>query len=248
MQGAPVSEAKLGFGKGKGGFGRPDDRSDCCGFRRMGRHAAGEDPVKREQILEGARQVFMTVGFDAASMNDITRAAGVSKGTIYVYFENKSELFQTIILEAKQRIFNDLRQTLSEDDPVERLLHRFAVALISGLSCEETIRSMRIAIGVAERFPELVRTFFGGHPDNLLDTLTAFMSARSEAGELEVADPRVAGQQLMDLCSGHLWKLRLFGLMDTSPDDAEVDIIARNAVDTFMRAYGPRSGLARAAE
>src|SRR5690349_16872873 len=57
-----------------------------------GRPAAGQDPAKREQILEGARRVFIEMGFDAASMNDITRAAGVSKGTIYVYFANKEEL------------------------------------------------------------------------------------------------------------------------------------------------------------
>ena len=56
---------------------------------RKGRPAAGQDPVKRKQIIEGARRVFITVGFDAASMNDITREAGVSKGTIYVYFNNK---------------------------------------------------------------------------------------------------------------------------------------------------------------
>ncbi|HVG49092.1 MAG TPA: helix-turn-helix domain-containing protein, partial [Rubellimicrobium sp.] len=53
------------------------------------RHGAGEDPRKRDQILEGARQVFMEQGYDAASMNDICRAAGVSKGTLYVYFANK---------------------------------------------------------------------------------------------------------------------------------------------------------------
>ena len=39
----------------------------------------------------------MSVGFDAASMNDITREAGVSKGTIYVYFENKEDLFSAMI-------------------------------------------------------------------------------------------------------------------------------------------------------
>ncbi len=48
------------------------------------RLAAGQDPIKRQQILEGAQNVFLRMGFDAASMNDITREAGVSKGTIYV--------------------------------------------------------------------------------------------------------------------------------------------------------------------
>ena len=48
------------------------------------------------------------MGFDAASMNDITREAGVSKGTIYVYFANKEELFEALIEEERRAIFNDL--------------------------------------------------------------------------------------------------------------------------------------------
>ncbi len=68
---------------------------------RRGRPAAGQDPVKRAQIIEGARRVFIDKGFEAASMNDITREAGVSKGTIYVYFANKEELFEALIEEAE---------------------------------------------------------------------------------------------------------------------------------------------------
>src|ERR1700691_6653615 len=58
---------------------------------------AADDSAKRRQIVEGARAVFLTQGFDAASMSDIARAAGVSKGTLYVYFANKEELFQAIV-------------------------------------------------------------------------------------------------------------------------------------------------------
>ena len=56
-----------------------------------------EDSVKRRQIVEGARVVFKALGFDAASMGEIARAAGVSKGTLYVYFKDKDELFQAIV-------------------------------------------------------------------------------------------------------------------------------------------------------
>src|SRR5882724_8519390 len=56
-----------------------------------------EDSAKRRQIVEGARSVFMAQGFDAASMGEIARAAGVSKGTLYVYFKDKDELFKAIV-------------------------------------------------------------------------------------------------------------------------------------------------------
>ena len=60
--------------------------------------ATGEDEsAKRRQIIDGARAVFLSRGFDAASMNDIARAAGVSKGTLYVYFHDKERLFEAIV-------------------------------------------------------------------------------------------------------------------------------------------------------
>ena len=56
------------------------------------RLAGEEGNSKRRQILDGARKVFMNLGFDGASMNEIARAAGVSKGTLYVYFADKNRL------------------------------------------------------------------------------------------------------------------------------------------------------------
>src|SRR6201994_1813681 len=61
--------------------------------------AADEDSSKRRQILDGASKVFMDLGFDGASMGEIARAAGVSKGTLYVYFADKNRLFEAIVEE-----------------------------------------------------------------------------------------------------------------------------------------------------
>ena len=54
------------------------------------------DSAKRRQIIDGARQVFLAQGFDGASMGEIARTAGVSKGTLYVYFASKEDLFQVV--------------------------------------------------------------------------------------------------------------------------------------------------------
>src|SRR5437764_5717754 len=64
---------------------------------RTALHLVGdEDSSKRRQILDGARKVFMDLGFDGASMGEIARFAGVSKGTLYVYFADKNRLFEAI--------------------------------------------------------------------------------------------------------------------------------------------------------
>ena len=69
-----------------------------------------EENSKRRQILDGARNVFLNLGFDGASMGEIARAAGVSKGTLYVYFADKNRLFEAIVeqevLEQGKAAFN----------------------------------------------------------------------------------------------------------------------------------------------
>src|SRR3954453_22537309 len=60
---------------------------------------SADGSAKRRQIMDGAREMFLTQGFDAASMGEIARAAGVSKGTLYVYFKNKEQLFEAIVQE-----------------------------------------------------------------------------------------------------------------------------------------------------
>lgn len=118
-----------------------------------GRHAAGEDPVKRERILDGAKRVFMRSSFDAASMNDITREAGVSKGTLYVYFENKEDLFTALIARERNIIVNSVKQSLNGNEPIEEALHAFGVKLVTSITSDYTIRAMRTVLGVIDRMP-----------------------------------------------------------------------------------------------
>lgn len=52
---------------------------------------------RRAQLLEAARQVFADKGFDAATVDDITRVAGVAKGTFYLYFEEKRQVLHALV-------------------------------------------------------------------------------------------------------------------------------------------------------
>src|SRR4029079_17432894 len=86
---------------------------------------AGQDPRKRQQILAGARKVFHENGFDAASMHDIARAAGVSKGTLYVYFENKERLFLDLVAEEKRADLWPIMSLDHEDHDIATVLNNF---------------------------------------------------------------------------------------------------------------------------
>src|SRR5277367_7024436 len=90
--------------------------------------APGEDEnAKRHQIVDGARAVFLSQGFDAASMNDIARAAGVSKGTLYVYFRHKEQLFEAIVDQECEGQAEGIFDLDPNDHDVEAVLTRLGL-------------------------------------------------------------------------------------------------------------------------
>lgn len=204
-----------------------------------GRFAAGEDPAKRGQILEGAKRVFLKMGFDAASMNDITREAGVSKGTIYVYFQNKEDLFVAMV-EAEREVFlSSLRTVLANSGPIETNLYEFGVKFLEHMTDEKVVTAMRTVLGVRERMPALCSHFFRG-PQNLRTVLHDYLERRIESGELtKIEDLDLATGQFLDLVSGSFFKYRLFGTMAQAPSREEIDRVIRGAIRVFMAAYGP---------
>jgi len=202
------------------------------------RRVAGQDPVKRQQILDGAKRVFLEVGFDGASMNDITREAGVSKGTIYVYFENKEDLFGALIDRERSAIFASLAETLDEGGTVREALMRFGILLATRMTSTQVIRAQRMVIGVTERMPELGRRFYDTGPDSGKALLLAYFDRQVEAGVLDVPDRMLAAQQLFDLSTGGLTRSCIFGIREDPPSAEEIERVVSSGVDMFLAKYG----------
>ncbi|MGK9053996.1 TetR/AcrR family transcriptional regulator [Neorhizobium sp. CSC1952] len=203
-----------------------------------GRFAAGEDPAKREQIIDGAKAVFMKLGFDAASMNDITREAGVSKGTIYVYFQNKEDLFGAIVAREKERITARMRDILAGSEEVEDGLYRFGIGFTTHITSPSVINAMRTVIGVVDRMPSLCRYFFNSSSINVRTVLDDFIKRHVSLGNLKVEDTDLAARQFIDMTSGTFFKFRLFGDLDDVPPRDEMDRTVKGAIRVFMAAYG----------
>ncbi|KRB51904.1 TetR family transcriptional regulator [Rhizobium sp. Root708] len=204
-----------------------------------GRWAAGEDPAKRKQILDGARRVFMKLGFDAASMNDVTREAGVSKGTLYVYFANKEELFTAMMESERAAFIASVRSALTETSDPDVALHDFGLTFVHHITEDKVINAMRIVIGVRDRMPHLCQRFFTG-PENIRTVLKDFLTDQVEAGRFEIDDIELAARQFLELCSGSFFKLRLFGDMDAPPPREEMDRVVNGAIRVFTAAYGAK--------
>lgn len=77
---------------------------------------------KRETIIDAAFDLFRHYGYRRTSMEDIARAAGVAKGTLYLYFTSKEELFEAIARSLATHMLADITAAAERDLPLEELL------------------------------------------------------------------------------------------------------------------------------
>ena len=205
---------------------------------------AGQDPRKRSQIMRGASQVFLEKGFDAASMNDIARAAGVSKGTLYVYFANKEQLFVELIsTEKREEVFRIVSLDFENHD-VEAVLKKFGRELCEILTKPYYIKAMRSVFSIINRMPEVGVEFYSNGPLLCTELLAKYLNAQTQAGVLETDDPLLAAQQFVELSQSGVMRSVLFGVIDT-PSPEEIGRRVDSAVKMFMKSYkAPQSALA----
>lgn len=200
------------------------------------RRAAGQDPAKRAQILEGAKRCFLQMGFEAASMNEITAESGVSKGTLYVYFKDKSDLFSALVDAEKSAIMGQAQRELERPGTIAERLHRFGTTLIASLNSDYVIRAQRMVLAVTDRMPELAQRFYGSQTLAGNVILRDWLVARVAEGHLRIADPALAAQQFLELCGASIYKQRLFGNIDV-PTAEHIDRVVAAAVDIFLGYY-----------
>lgn len=199
---------------------------------------AGQDPRKRQQILEGARKVFHANGFDAASMNDIARVAGVSKGTLYVYFESKERLFLDLVAEEKRADLWPIISLDHEDHDISKVLNHFGQEFLKLLTRPYYIKAMRTVFSIVERMPEVGADYYSRGPQICMEKLAAYLEAQSKAGVVEIEDCLLAAQQFMDLSQSGLLRRLLFNATST-PSESEIALQVSRAVTFFLKVYKP---------
>jgi AcrR family transcriptional regulator len=201
--------------------------------------AAPPDSAKRRQILDGARTVFLAQGFDGASMGEIARVAGVSKGTLYVYFDSKETLFEALTIAERGSLAEALFR-LDEDDPDTRaVLRRLGVTFLEMMMRPDHVSSVRMVIGAVDKFPRFGRAFYESGPEVGTRRLAAYLDRQVAAGRLSIDDTRRAAQQFLNLCASQTFKRLLFGVVDTIPSAEDNAVEVDVALRMFFASYGP---------
>lgn len=191
---------------------------------------------KFDQVLRGAREVFLRDGFEGASVDDIARTSGVSKATLYSYFPDKRALFVEVVTVECDRMSNRIVGAIAEDAPFRDVVHIAAGQLVRFLLSEFSQRVFRICMAEADRFPELGQAFYDNGPRMGRDRMVIFLEQAVACGEMRIADLPLAAEQFSELCKARLWTRAAFGIQ-TDFTEAEIDAVAHAAAETFLAAY-----------
>ncbi|MBP7003216.1 TetR/AcrR family transcriptional regulator [Amaricoccus sp.] len=202
----------------------------------------GEEPARERaserklaQVLAGAREVILAHGFQAASVDDIARAAGVSKATLYRYFPDKAALFAAVM--SGDCAWRREIPVETEERALTAILADFARWTTEQAFSAEGQNAFRAALAESERFPALGEEFYR-KVDGARRWLAPVIEAAAARGEIEVDDPDLAARRFLSLCRGDLFLRRLFCGAGAACE-ARIEQHVAEAVEGFLRIYRP---------
>ena len=195
-----------------------------------------EDTSKRRQILDGARKVFMDMGFDGSSMGEIARSAGVSKGTLYVYFADKNRLFEAIVEETALEQ-GEIAFDFDASGDAATTLREFGAAYIGMILRPDGGSAIRTVMAIAERMPEVGRRYYERVLQKTINRLAGHLQVHEKAGELVIDDRELAASQFLLMCQASLFLPFIFQAAPP-PSSARVTEVIASAVRMFLAAYG----------
>ncbi|MBV6624530.1 MAG: TetR family transcriptional regulator [Rivularia sp. (in: Bacteria)] len=148
---------------------------------------------KVEAILQGAIHEFVKNGFAATTMDKVTAAAGVSKTTVYSYFQDKEKLFIALIerlITTHGVALNKKDPQMFEGEPAE-VLTNFANDLLNRFnksisSTPEFLGLIRLMIGESGRFPMLAQYMVRNIDKNVYQFIANYLRSHPK---LQIADP-----------------------------------------------------------
>lgn len=184
-------------------------------------------------IAAAALAVFAERGFAGARVEEIAARAGISKGTLYLYYHGKAELFRAVVREVVIPNVDAMRAAfLASELPfvmvLRQLLPRFAEIVI-----QVPVGAVaKMVIGESRNFPELAKVWHDEVVDKAVGLISALVERAQAKGEVRPGDPRVHAFSIMGpMLIGVLWRETF-----TPVGGAALDLgsIARQHVETVL--------------
>jgi AcrR family transcriptional regulator len=145
---------------------------------------AGRRAERRQAILDAALREFSARGFAAARLDDVAVAAGIAKGTIYLYFKDKETLFQELIRSQMSPVVGTLEFALGLDLPARVAAERAIELFLREIYDTERKNIIRLIISEGPRFPQLAEFYYREVVSRGIAAVRVLLARALERGEL----------------------------------------------------------------
>ena len=193
----------------------------------------GRAEDRPREICAAALEIFAEKGFAGAKLDEIARRAGVSKGTLYLYFKDKDELFRAVVRDTVAPDIGGVTAMLAASnlpfaDCVRMLLQRFAK-----ISLKVPVGPVaKMVIGESRNFPKLAKVWHDEIVSTAIGVLVALVEKAQERGEVRSGDPRLHAFSLIaPMMIGILWRETL---EPAGGAPIDIEAMARQHADTIL--------------
>jgi AcrR family transcriptional regulator len=190
------------------------------------------------EICAAALEVFAEKGFAAARLEEIAKRAGVSKGTLYLYFKDKEDLFRAVVRDNVSPNIDQVREAmLAVDIPFAQIVPMFLAKLSSVASTMPLGAVVKMVIGESGNFPELARVWHDQVVSKALGVLVALIEKAQASGEVRPGDPRLHAFSLMGpMLMGLLYREVL---QPAGGAPLDIEALARQHGETVLKGLLP---------
>ncbi|PTS85757.1 TetR family transcriptional regulator [Pseudomonas sp. HMWF032] len=195
-----------------------------------------KDLAKRKAILEAAKTLFLSNGYDGSSMDAIAAEAGVSKLTVYSHFTDKEKLFAEAVKSKCEEQLPELLFELDDEVPLAQALLNIGRGFNLLINSRESVELHRVMVSLAAQDSKLSRVFYDAGPQRVLHGMEELLRQADQSGKLRVPDPLSAADQFFCLIKGGA-NFRLLIGCGEALQGAEAEAHVRDAVEVFLRAF-----------
>ena len=185
------------------------------------------------EICAAALEVFAEKGFAAAKLDEIARRAGVSKGTLYLYFKDKEQLFRAVVRDAVVPNVDRLRAALIQTGlPFGDLVRMFLANFVEVANRVPVGAVAKMVISESRNFPELAKVWHDEVVSKALGTMTALIEMAQARGEVRPGDARLHSFTLMGpMLMGIIYRETLEPI---GGEPLDLAALARQHVETLL--------------
>lgn len=209
-----------------------------CKKGRGGRPPASEVEERRLHLIKVATDLFLSKGYEAASLEFIAKAAGASKTTIYRNFGDKVGLFRVVLRQFIEPVWPCLADIPTENRSPEEVLTAYGDLLISEFAMNQDCLSMiRLIYREAPNVPEVAHIF--SELEEIPKTVVAsYLDRATKAGLLAVENCELVANQFLELVWGRLGRHLIIGTV-SKLEDSDRRRVVDAAVALFLNGTLP---------